>query len=126
MPNLQDSNGERLSGQCLIQAFARLQPRAFGLSCGVVGAVGLFLVTAILYLKGPAAPGLEVGPHLELLAFFVPWFTVSWGGALIGTVWGLVVGYLMGLVLAGFINFHHRIYINLIARGVQRQGLFDG
>lgn len=126
MPNLQDSNGERLSDQRLIQAFARLQPHAFGLSCGVVVAVGLFLVTAVLLLKGPAAPDAEVGPHLELLGFFVPWYTVTWGGALIGTVWGLLMGYLFGLVLAGFLNFHHRIYINLVERGVQRQGLLDG
>ena len=56
MPDPRNSNGERLSDQRLIQAFSRLQPHAFGASCGILGAVGLFLVTAILLLKGPATP----------------------------------------------------------------------
>lgn len=126
MPNSQDMKGERLSDQRLIQAFSRLQPNAFGVSCGILGAGGLFLVTALLLLKGPAVPGEEVGPNLALLRFFVPGYTVSWSGAMIGAISGFILGYLPGLLFAGFINFHHRLFIRFVERGMQRQGLLDG
>ena len=126
MPNPKATNGDRLGDQRLIEAFSRLQPHAFGASCGILGAGVLFLITALLLLKGPAEPGAEVGPNLALLRFFLPGYTVSWGGAMIGLVSGLILGYVLGLLFAGFLNFHHRIFIRVIKRGVLRQGLLDG
>ncbi|MHC5066636.1 MAG: hypothetical protein ACYTG5_21980 [Planctomycetota bacterium] len=126
MPNQSNGNGERLSDQRLIMAFSRLQPHAFGVSCGLLVGTALFVITAILLFKGPVAPDGEVGPNLALLRFFIPGYSVSWGGALIGLIWGLVAGYVPGFLFAGFINFHHRLFIRLVSRGIQRQGLLDG
>ena len=125
-PHVQGATGDWLTDQRLVKAFARLQPHAFGASCGILGAVSLFLITAMLILKGPAAPDADVGPHLALLRFFIPGFAPSWGGAMLGVIFGFVGGYVLGLLFAGFLNFHHRTYLRIIERGVRRQGLLDG
>ena len=62
-----------------------------GLLCGAI----LWCSTAILVLRG----GSDVGAHLSLLSIFLPGYSVSWGGAWIGLVWGFVYGALSGIVL---------------------------
>lgn len=126
MPNGSIGTGERISNQRLVMAFSRLQPHAFGVSCGILFGAALFLITATLLLKGPVAPDAEVGPNLALLRFFIPGYSVSWAGSLIGFLSGAIIGYLLGLCFAGFINFHHRLFIRVVSRGIQRQGLLDG
>ncbi|MGE3151599.1 MAG: FAD-dependent oxidoreductase [Nitrospiraceae bacterium] len=77
----------------LERAFAQVDPVAMGVATAVVGGVGIFLVTVILLIKG----GRVVGPNLSLLAQFLPGFSVTWAGAVIGLVemglWGFLIGY---------------------------------
>ncbi len=82
------------------RSFARYDALALGTSFGTVLGSGLFAATAILCLKG----GKEVGPNLALLANYLVGYRVTWSGAFIGLVEGLVTGFLVGYVLAWLIN----------------------
>ena len=126
VPSTPETSSERLDRQRLIQAFARLRPAAFGISCGTVAGILLFLLTAILVVKGPAAPGLEVAPHLAILSNYLPGYRVTWPGAFIGFLWSFPFGFLSGYLLASFLNFHHALYLRVLERGFRREGLLNG
>lgn len=79
----------------LRRAVARLNARGWGLAVALLLGGGIFVATNVLVLRG-AAPGQPVGPHLELLRYFFPGYTVSFVGSIIGFVYGFVLGYLLG------------------------------
>ena len=115
----------------MIRAFARIEPRAFGISCGVVSSILLFVATVLLLQKGNLGPSdipgeNYVGSHLQLLAHVMPGYAVSWPGAVVGLIWGLVDGFLVGYLLAGAFNLHHRVYLRLTERRFRCQELLDG
>ncbi len=70
----------------------RLNAKAWGLSFGLLGGLGLFLSTIILVVKG----GERVGPHLALLSIYLPGYRVTVAGAFIGFVYLFVIGYAVG------------------------------
>jgi hypothetical protein len=117
---------EQLDRQRLVRAFARLDPTALGMSVGVVVAVAVFLLKAIVLLRGPVESGAETGPHLGLLAYYFPGYRVSWGGALVGLSWGALDGFVAGALLAWAVNAHHAFYLRLFERRQRAQGLLDG
>ncbi|MBM3860957.1 MAG: hypothetical protein FJ395_15095 [Verrucomicrobia bacterium] len=82
--------------QLLQRAFARLDAVAFGVAVGTLCGVGLFVVTAILLVKG----GETVGQNLRLLAQYFPGYRVTWPGAFIGLGYGFLVGFVAGWLLA--------------------------
>jgi hypothetical protein len=86
---MSDSNEE------IRRAVVRLNARAWGLTGGVVMGLGLFGATIILLLQG-APDGQHVGPTLGLLGFFLPGYSVSFLGSLIGFVYMFVIGYALG------------------------------
>ena len=134
MTDPQDPTTEKRDQQRLIQAFAHLDRHALGMSCGIVAAGVLFLMTVAMTIKGPTPcmacldprASLRYGPHLELLAYLFKGYSVSWGGAFIGLGWGMVAGYLVGHVFAGFLNLHHRVYLRVIERRLRREALSNG
>ncbi len=78
----------------LQKAVARLHARAWGIGMGLVLAVGLFVATNVLVLKG----GENVGEHLSLLGIYFPGYRVSFLGSLIGFVYAFVLGYALGRI----------------------------
>lgn len=76
-------------------AFAPLHKRHFGVASALVGAVLLFLVTAVHLLRQPGEPY-----PLVLLDNYLPGYTVTWTGALVGAFWGLWVGFVVGWFFA--------------------------
>lgn len=76
----------------LVKVFSRLDPVALGASIGVMGGMLLFLVTIALLVKG----GEVVGPNLQLLDQFFPWYSVTAPGSLVGLLYGFVVGFIGG------------------------------
>lgn len=72
----------------------RINARAWGVAIGAVLGLGLCLATLILVWKG----GDDVGQHLGRLAYVLPGYSVSYGGALLGLVYGFFVGYGLGRV----------------------------
>lgn len=94
----------------VIAAFARIDPVAMGVAAGSVAAVLLFAATAALLLKASVADA-PVGPHLALLRVYLPGYSVSWVGGLIGATYAWVIGAAVGLLVASLWNFTHRLYI---------------
>ena len=77
-----------------------LQAEVLATVAGLIAGLGLFAITAVLLLKG----GENVGAHLQLLGQFLPGYTVTWPGAFIGLLYGLVIGALAGFIFATIYN----------------------
>lgn len=84
----------------LRQAFERVSAQAWGIAVGMLGAVGLFLATVVLLVKG----GPNAGAHLGLLSNYFPGFDISLGGALIGAAYVLVLGFAAGWLVGTIYN----------------------
>ena len=97
-------------------AFARLDIVALAIAAGVVGALLLFLATAWLLLRG-APPGVHVGPHLGLLANFLPGYSVSWMGSMFGIFYGCLIGFCSGVAVGAFWNLIHYVYLLALSKG---------
>jgi hypothetical protein len=97
----------------IVWAFAKLDVVAFAAASACVFALGLFALTLLLVLKG-APPGIAIGPHLGVLASYLPGYSVSAPGAFIGAVYAGVVGGALGLLLAVTWNLAHTLLLALI------------
>jgi hypothetical protein len=84
----------------LVEAFARLNGRAWGIAAGSLAGLGLLAATWLLLIEG----GPTVGQHLGLLAHIFPGYSVSVVGGLIGFVYAFVVGYAFGRLLGEVYN----------------------
>ena len=91
---------EPLQEQAVLRAVARLRAGVmavvFAMTCGA----GLWIATAWLVVRG----GTTVGKHLGLLRFYFPGYSVTWGGAFIGLVYGVLAGAVIGYLLARIYN----------------------
>ncbi len=105
----------------LMSAFARMDSIAMAVAMGLIFAVGLFLATAILLIKG-AGPGVPVGPNLSALGTFLPGYSVSWVGSVVGVLYAAAVGAVVGCVLSVMWNVTHFIFIGIV---VMRASWFD-
>jgi hypothetical protein len=83
-------------GREIGRALVRFNAHVLGSVLAVLSAVTLFTATVVLVLSGGENPG----PMLGLLGHFLPGYSVSFAGALIGAVWVAVAGYALGAVLA--------------------------
>lgn len=89
------------SGRDGLTPFAfRLDPLALGAAVGTVLGMAMLLATAILLLKA----GPVIGPHMDLLAQYMPGFRATWAGALIGFAYGFAGGFAAGWLIAGLHN----------------------
>ena len=91
------SNRER---QAVQQAFQRVSEQGWGLAIGFLAALGLFLATVILVVKGGPNPG----PHLGLLGIYLPGYSVTWPGAFIGAGYAFFIGYGVGRTIGTVYN----------------------
>jgi|SRR5690349_20275508 len=73
----------------------RINARAWGVALGAVLGLGLCFATLILVWKG----GADVGQNLGRLSNVLPGYSVSWGGAFLGLMYGFFIGYALGRVL---------------------------
>lgn len=78
----------------------RIQAAGLAMVFAFLGGAAIFVMTAWLLLKG----GLEVGPHLSLLSYFLPGYSVTWGGALVGLAYGSIGGGTTGWLIATIYN----------------------
>lgn len=90
-------------------AIARMRAGVMAIVFGMVGGVGLFLATAWLLLRGG---GPRVGPTLGLLGVYLPGYSVSWPGAVIGLGYGVVLGGAAGWCVA---RVYNRVSLRLTA-----------
>ena len=68
---------------------------------GAACAVGIFVATNFLVLKG----GEVVGPHMQLLDQFFYGYSVTFVGSIIGAAYAFVCGFLAGLFIGWVYNF---------------------
>ncbi|NOY17531.1 MAG: hypothetical protein GXP23_11525 [Gammaproteobacteria bacterium] len=97
----------------LMAAFARIHVWGLAIAMGTVWALMIFSATAILIIKG-APSGVEVGPNLALIGIYLPDYTVSWSGAIIGAAYLWVIGAVFGFVLAMLWNLTHYLFITAV------------
>jgi len=100
-------------------SFPKLDRMALGVACAVVAGIGLWLATILLVLKG----GAEIGPHLGLLAQFLPGYRVSVGGSVIGFAYGLGLGFAGGWTFAVLRNATALALLAVVRRRVERKAL---
>jgi len=91
----------RIAEEELLKEVIRLSRNVLGLTLGILFAVGIFLATNILVLKG----GPAVGSHLQLLNQFFPGYRVTFGGSFLGAAYGFAVGYVSGWIIAAVYNW---------------------
>jgi hypothetical protein len=89
------------SDESLRLAISRLNARAWGIAFGLLLGFGLFFATIILVIRG----GPHAGQHLRLLRVFLPGYTVSFVGSLIGFVYMFVIGYALGRLIGSVYNW---------------------
>ena len=93
----------------LMVAFARIDIPAFAIAFGTLFSVAIFLATIILVNKG----GPVVGPNLANLGVYLPGYTVSFTGGIIGAFYFFVIGAVIGGILAILWNLTHYVFIVL-------------
>lgn len=82
------------------KALVRFNEQAWGIAVGLLLAIGLFVATNILIIRG----GENVGQHLALLGMFLPGYRVTFVGSLIGFVYAFVIGYAIGRTIGTVYN----------------------
>lgn len=101
------------------EVFTRLDPVAFGLALGATVGVGLFLATLFLVLKdGPV-----VGPRLQLLNQFLPGYSVTAIGSLLGLFYGSLAGFVIGWGGASLRNSILFLYMIAVERKAEMHHL---
>ena len=80
---------------------AHIHEQGWGIAIGLVFGLALLVATNLLVIKG----GDTVGPHLGLLAVYLPGYSVTFGGSLIGFVYAFVIGYSCGRGVATIYNY---------------------
>ena len=93
-------NLEKAQEEALLRMVARLRAGVLALVFGMTCGVGLWIATAWLVIRG----GQSIGPHLGLLRFYFPGYSVTWPGAFVGLGYGIVFGGLVGFALAWVYN----------------------
>jgi len=84
----------------LQNAMLQLNGRAWGIAIGLLFGLGLFVATNVLVIRG----GPQVGPHLSLLSIYLPGYSVTFLGSLIGFVYLFVIGYAVGRLIGAAYN----------------------
>ncbi len=99
--------------EILSAVFAKMDALALTLASGVLGAIILILATSILLLQ-TVPENYPVGPHLSLLAEYLPGYSVSWSGVMVGGVYGFLIGGLAGFAAAVYWNIAHYVALGVM------------
>jgi hypothetical protein len=119
--NEQPNKTPSVPDQLVIQAFAKVDKVALGLASGFLGAVGIFLATVILLIKG----GNPVGPNLALLGQYFIGYTVSWKGSVVGALYGFLFGFALGWSTAFLRNLFVALYVYTVKLKASLMSLND-
>lgn len=112
---------EEVVARGLAEVYRRLDRGALGAGTGALTAIVLSLATLVLVLKG----GEPIGPNLGLLSHYLPGYTVSWGGTLVGAGYGFMLGFTAGWAFAALRNAMTVTYLTIVKRRAERGYLAD-
>lgn len=87
--------------ETVLARMVRLNAKVHGVVSGLVAGLAIFMATNWLVVKG----GEVVGPHLALLSQFFPGYRVTFGGSLVGAVYGFICGFVVGTGVALLYNW---------------------
>lgn len=76
----------------------KLSIKAFALTCGILWGLAILLITWWMLLMGAQ------GGLISDLSSFYPGYSYSWGGAVVGLIWGFVEGFIVGAIFAWLYN----------------------
>jgi len=76
----------------------KLNVKAFSLTCGILWALTILLITYWIVISGSG------GKTLSLISKFYFGYSVSWLGGIIGALWGFVDGFISGAVFSWLYN----------------------
>ena len=93
----------------LALAFAPVHKRALGIAVGLTVALVLFGLTAFHVVGNP-----EHASQVALLSQYFYGYDVTWKGALIGSFWGFVVGFVAGWFVAFVRNLVTAILVFMV------------
>ena len=110
-----DAEAAVLEGR-ITEIFPRVDGVALGAAAGVVAGALLGLATLVLVWKG----GPVVGPTLRLLAQFLPGYSVTAAGSLIGLAYGALGGFVAGWGFAVIRNLTLFLSLSFLRRRAQR------
>lgn len=88
--------------EALLRSEARVHISSFAGAFGLFCAQAVFLATVWLVLKHE--PGEPLGPHLDLLHHYMPGYSVSVLGAVLGAVYAFVQGFVAFLIVGWIYN----------------------
>jgi hypothetical protein len=80
----------------------KLRARALGLAVGIVWGLTIFVATLWAVAEGR-------GTTLVLLQAFYFGYSMSFGGAIVGLIWGVVDGFICGALVAWLYNTLHKM-----------------
>ena len=75
----------------------RIQEQGWGIACGLIAGLGLFVATIVLVVRG----GPVVGPRLGLLSLYFPGYSVTFLGSVIGYAVGRGIATIYNRLTAG-------------------------
>ncbi len=99
--------------EILSAVFAKMDVMALAVAVGVLCAMALFLATAILLMQN-VPEHYPVGPHLSALADYLPGYSVSWSGSIVGIFYGFLCGAVGGFSAAVFWNITHYVALGVM------------
>jgi hypothetical protein len=102
-------------------AFAPIRRSALGVAVGVVLGGLVFLMTAVLLVRD----GNPIGLNLALLGQYFLGYTVTWPGAVLGLLWGLVLGFVLGWGFALIRNLAVWLWLTVIRSRAEMEHYAD-
>jgi hypothetical protein len=99
--------------EILSAVFAKMDVPALAVAVGVLGSILFFLATAILLLQ-TVPENYPVGPHLSALADYLPGYSVTWGGTMVGAFYGFLGGAIAGFSAAVYWNIAHYVALGVM------------
>lgn len=82
------------------KTIARLRAGVLAIVCGLLTGALLLMATIWLIIRG----GENVGQHLDLLSNYLPGYSVTWPGAVLGFLYGVLLGGAAGWMAAWIYN----------------------
>jgi hypothetical protein len=93
--------------------FAKIDKTAFALASGLIYFLGMFVITAIIICKS-TTPDMLLESNLQSLSYYLPGYSLTWVGNIIGSIYLGIIGALIGFMFAIFWNLVHYLYLAVI------------
>lgn len=119
MIDIKTKNGRLDPDKLAQRVFARFDPLAAGISVGIVWGAFLGVATVACVVRGNP----EVGAVMGLLSHYLPGYSVSWAGTVVGFIDAGVAGFGFGLAAALLNNLCLQICRVVIRTSAELKGM---